>query len=247
MSRSVLRYITENWALKLAAVALAFLLWMAVRASTPKRTMFRNVPVQVDLRDPNWQLVGEPFPSAVSVTVTGPTRELMALATDPPRIVLPVERVNDSIETQVVSPQWIRLPRGLDLTRTRIEGLRPDTVRLRYERVQSRTLPVKVTTSGDLPEGLALALPLTTNPAVVDVRGPGRLLEDVDSVPLLPVELSGIRSATNVPAAVDTAALEGLKVTPKQVNVSIRVVPADSQPGLQPDSAQRRRTVSRIR
>lgn len=247
MSRSAIRYITDNWALKLAAVALALLLWLAVRASTPKRTVFRNVPVQVDLRDPGWRLVGEPFPSAVSVTVTGPTRELMALAADPPRIVLPVERVNDSTETQVVPPQWIRLPRGLDLTRTRIEGLRPDTIRLRYERLESRTLPVKVRTRGDLPDGLALALPLTTNPSLVDVRGPRRLLTGVDSIPLLPVDLSGIRSATNVPASIDTAALEGLTVTPTEVNVSIRVLPTDSQPGLQPDSAPRRRSTARIR
>ena len=244
MSRSVIRYLTENWALKLAAVALALLLWLAVRASTPKRTMFRNVPVQVDLRDPGWRLVGEPFPSAVSVTVTGPTGELMSLAADPPRIVLPVERVNDSIEIQVVPPQWIRLPRGLD--RTRIENVRPDSIRLRYERLESRTLPVRVTTRGDLPEGLALALPLTTNPALVDVRGPRRLLGGLDSVPLLPVDLSGIRSATNVPTSVDTAALEGIRVTPKELNVSIRVMPIDSQPRLQQDSAQRR-TAGRIR
>lgn len=230
MLRRVIRFFTENWAMKLAAVALALLLWMAVRASTPKRTMFRNVPVEVDLRDPDWRLVGEPVPSTVSVTVTGPTGELMTLAADPPRIVLPVERVNDSIETQVVSPQWIRVPRGLD--RTRIDGLRPDTVRLRYERLASRSFPVRVTTRGDLPEGLALELPIRTTPTTVEVRGPARTLTELDTIPLLPVELSGLRSATNVPATVDTTALEGFRVSPTEVNVMIRVVPTDSQPGL---------------
>lgn len=234
MLRRVIRFFTENWALKLAAVALALLLWMAVRASTPKRTMFRNVPVEVDLRDPDWRLVGEPMPSTVSVTVTGPTSELMTLAADPPRIVLPVERVSDSIETQVVPPQWIRVPPGLD--RTRIDGLRPDSIRLRYERLASRTLPVRVTTRGDLPEGLALALPIRTTPTTVEVRGPARTLMDLDTVPLLPVDLSGLRSATNVPATVDTLALEDFRVSPTEVNVMLRVVPTDSQPGLQQDS-----------
>ena len=241
----VIGFITNNWALKLAAVALALLMWLGVRAGTPKRTLFRNVPVQVDLRDPGWRLLGEPNPPTVSVTVTGPTSELMTLAADPPRIVLPVERVSDSVETQVVPPQWIRLPRGLD--RTRIDGLRPDTIRLRYERLETRSLPVKVTSRGDLPEGLALELPIATNPAVVQVRGPARLLEELDSVPLLPVDLSGLRDATNVPTRVDTAAIEGVTVEPREINVILRVVPTDSQPGLRGETVARRRGQSRIR
>lgn len=240
----VIRFFTENWALKLAAVALAVLLWMGVRAGTPKRTVFSNVPVEVDLRDPDWRLVGDPRPATVSVTVSGPTSELMTLAADPPRIVLPVERVNDTTETQVVPPQWIRIPRGLD--RTRIERLRPDTVVLRYERLAHRTLPVQVSTRGDLPEGYALQLPINTNPAVVDVRGPQRVIDELDSVPLFPVDLSGLRSSTNVPTSVDTTALEGLRVEPSEVNVILRVAPADSQPTMTPETVARRRG-SRIR
>ncbi|HUG40618.1 MAG TPA: YbbR-like domain-containing protein [Longimicrobiales bacterium] len=241
----VIRFLTEHWTLKLAAIVLALLLWLTVRASTPKRTTFRNVPVQVDLRDPDWRLVGEPIPSVVSVMVIGPTSELMALSADPPRVVLPVQRVSDSTETQVVSPQWIRIPQGL--RQTRIEGLRPDTIRLRYERLESRILPVRIRTRGDLPQGLALALPITTNPSAVDVRGPGRLLEGIDSVPLLPVDLSGLRATTNVPARVDTIALPGLMVTPNEINVILRVVPTDSQPGLQRETVARRRVPPRIR
>lgn len=240
----VIRFFTENWTLKLAAVALAILLWLVVRANTPKRQLFRSVQVQVDLRDPDWRLVGEPDPPVVTVTVTGPTSELLVLASDPPHIVLPVERVTDSIETQAVAPQWIRVPRGLN--QTRIEGLRPDSVRLRYERLDTRTLPLKVTTRGDLPQGLALALPITTNPAVVEVRGPVRLLEEMDSVPLLPVDLSGLRGATSVPTSVDSAALEGLRIDPAQINVILRVVPMDSQPGLQSETVARLRGASRI-
>jgi YbbR domain-containing protein len=243
--RKVIRFFTDNWALKLAAVALAILLWMAVRAGTPKRTVFRNVPVEVDLRDPDWRLIGEPLPPTVSVTFTGPTGELMTLAADPPRIVLPVERVNDSIETQVVPPQWIRVPRGLD--RTRIEGLRPDTIRLRYERLASRTLPVRVTTRGDLPEGLALALPIRTTPSTVEVRGPARALQEIDAVPLLPVDLSGLRAATNVPTRIDTAALDGMRVSPAEINVMLRLIPIDSQPGLRRDTLPPGRTRSRPR
>ncbi len=172
------------------------------------------------------------------MTVQGPRGELVDLSGDPPRIVLQVERVNDTIESQVVPLQWVQLPASM--RETRVLDLRPDTIRLHYQRLDSRTLPVQVRTRGDLPDGLALSLPINTNPAAVELRGDASVLASVDSVPLLPVDLSGIRSTTNVPTAVDSSALDGLSFSPREVNVVLRVVPTDSQPGLRPDSAGRR-------
>lgn len=238
MLKRILRFFTENWALKLAAVALAILLWLAVRADVPKQARFTNIPVEVDLRDPDWRLDGDPIPSSVTVVVVGSTPELMELTSDPPRIVYPVERVNDSTETQVLPPQWVQLPASV--RETRVVAIRPDTIRLRYERLASRMLPVRVRTRGDLPNGLALALPIQTNPALVRVHGPAQALESLDSVPLMPVELSGLRSTTNVPAPVDTAAIGAtFRFEPRTVNVVLRVMPVITQPI--PDSARERR------
>lgn len=239
MLSRVVRFFTENTGLKLAAVGLAILLWMAVTANEPERASFRNIPVEVDLRDPDWRLQSPPSPSTVTITVQGPRGELVDLSGDPPRIALPVESVNDTVESQVVPLQWIRFPEGI--RETRVLDLRPDTIQLRFERLESRTVPVQIRTSGDLPAGLALALPLNTNPAAVEVRGPASELSALDSVPLEPVDLSGIRSTTNVPTSVDTAGLAEFVFDPSEVNVVLRVVPTDSQPGPMPDSARPRR------
>ncbi len=224
--KRIIRFFTENWALKLTALVLAILLWLAVQSSKPQMATFRNVPVQVDLRDPDWRLKGEPSPSVIALSVMGPRGDLVSLANNPPRIVLPVERVNDTVQTQVVPPQWVRIPEGL--RDVRILDLRPDTVRLHYERLVSRTLPVAVQVKGQLPAGLALELPVTTNPSTVEVRGPRERVQALDSVPLFPVDLAGLRSNTNVPAGVDTTALPGLRVDPSEVNVVLRIQPADS-------------------
>ncbi len=234
--KRIVRFFTENWALKLTALVLAILLWLAVQSNKPQRATFRNVPVRVDLRDPDWRLDGEPSPSVVSVSVVGPRGELVSLANSPPRIVLPVERVNDTVQTQVVAPQWVRIPEGL--RNVRILDLQPDTVRLRYERLASRTLPVRVRVRGELPSGFALQLPVNTNPSTIEVRGPRSRIVALDSVPLLPVDISGLRSNTNVPTTVDTVALSGLRVDPTEVNVVLRVAPADSLV-LRADSANR--------
>lgn len=240
MANRLSHWMTQNWALKLAALSLAVLLWMAVRADTEKTSTFRNVAVEVDLRDPDWQLARKPDPSGVHVTVRGSTGELLTLAGQPPRIILPVERVADTVETRVVPIQWVQLPR--DVREARVVALRPDTIRLRYERVDSRTLPIQVRLTGDLPEGYELERPITTSPSVIDVRGPLRLVAALDSVPLVPVDVSGLRSTTNIPAMVDTTEVEGLRVEPREVNVVLRVRPADPEAAepIQETAARRR-------
>lgn len=223
MVARVIRFFTESWGLKLAALGLAILMWMGVRAGDPERASYPGIPIEVDLQDPDWQLAGPPEPATLSVTVEAPTGELMSLATDPPRIVLPVEQVSDSVESQVVSLQWVRLPGGI--RDARVLGLRPDTIRLRYERLTSSSVPVSVRLTGTLPDGFALTRPVNTNPAAVTIRGLMGQVRGVDSVPLLPVDITGLRSTTNVPTQVDTTALDGLLVTPREVNVVLRVVP----------------------
>lgn len=225
MVKRAVRFFTENWGLKLTALGMAILLWMGVRASEPERASFPGIPVEVDLRDPDWQLAGEPEPATVTVTVLGPTGELMSMANDPPRIVLPVESVTDTLESQIVPLQWVQLPAGI--RDARVLALRPDTIRLHYERLASSTLPVRVRTTGSLPEGFTLVTPVTANPVVVVARGPRARLSEVDSIPLAPVDLSGLRTTTNVPTRVDTAEVPGLRILPEEVNVILRVV-ADS-------------------
>jgi hypothetical protein len=233
------RWLTQNWALKVAALSLALLLWLAVRADAPKAATFRNIPVQVDLRDPGWQLASEPEPPGIHVTVLGSTSELMTLAGQPPRIVLPVERVTDTVETQVVPLQWVQLPPGL--RQARVVGLRPDTIRLRYEQLETRALPVRVRLTGDLPEGYRIEPPVTTSPSFVEVRGPLRLLTLLDSVPLVPVDVSGLRSTTNVPTRVDTTELQGLRIRPADVNVVLRITPREAEVEPIQETAARRR------
>lgn len=225
MMRPNLGLLTDNWALKLAALSLAILLWLAVTANEPERANFRNIPVQVDLRDPDWRLE-KVDPEAVTVTVQGPRGELMDLSGDPPRIVLPVERVNDTVETQVVPLQWVQLPTGV--RETRVLRMRPDTIRLHYQPLETRTLPVRVRTRGDLPRGYSLSLPINTDPSSIEVRGPTGVLADLDSVPLFPIDLSGLRSTTSVPVTIDTTELDLLNFEPLEVNVVLRVVPTDS-------------------
>jgi YbbR domain-containing protein len=219
----VYTFFTENWGLKLAALGLAVLLWMSVTANEPERGFF-TVPVSVELRDPDWRLDQEPVPEVIRVDVEGPRAELLDLGSQPFELAIQVDRVTDSIQSQVVSLAAVQQQIPAHLRQVAVRSLRPDTIVLHFQRLESRTVPVRVRLRGQLAPGMVLATPVSTTPAAVAVRGPAAALARLDSVPLLPVELNGLRSTTNVPVGIDTTGLQGFSFEPREVNVVLRVV-----------------------
>ncbi|MEJ2184889.1 MAG: YbbR-like domain-containing protein [Gemmatimonadota bacterium] len=223
--RRLLDAITHNWALKLAALLVALLLWSLVRAEEPfQRTEW--APVEVEVADPDWQLAEPPQPDSVEVTFSGPFRDLWRVGAARPRVIIPVQNVTDTTELRVLSGNMVRLQD--DLGRTRVEALHPNTVTLRYEALETRAVPVRATTRGQLPAGFALEMPLRVDPSFVQVRGPAARVRRLDSLDLSPIDLSDIRGVTVVPTTVDTARIRGLVVSPADVSVTVRVVPTDT-------------------
>jgi YbbR domain-containing protein len=219
---------TRNWALKLASLVLAFLLWSVVRAEAPNRVTVPAVPIEVANRDAGWVLAGAPDPPRVDVVIIGPVRELVRLAVEQPRIVVPIDQVADSVVVRQIDPRWVRLRGNFD--RTRIEDVRPASVRLRFEPLISRLIPVAVRTAGELSPELELAGPLLAEPAAVRVNGPAGRLERIDSLRLPPVDLGAIVGPTRVRLPLDIDALEGLVATPTQVDVFVPVAPRREAP-----------------
>jgi len=220
----------NNWALKIAALLVALLLWSLVRAEEPfQRTEW--APVQVEVADPDWQLARPPQPESVEVTFSGPFRDLWRIGAARPRVVVPVENVGDTTELRVLSGNWVKLED--DLVRIRVEALHPNTVTLRYEPLETRGVPVHVTTTGELPTGFILEAPPRASPAIVQVRGPAPRVRRLDSLSLAPVDLSELRATTTVGTTVDTAHAHGLVVSPVDVTVTVRIAPDTTGGGLE--------------
>lgn len=226
--RRLLDVIAHNWALKLVALVVALILWSLVRADEPfQRTEW--APVEVQVTDPDWQLARPPQPDSVEVTFSGPFRDLWRVGAARPRVVVPVENVKDTTELRVLSGNLVRLQD--DLGRTRVEALHPNTVTLHYEPLETRAVPVRATTRGELPAGFALEMPLRSSPSVVQVRGPAARVRRINSLDLDPIDLSDIRGVTTVPTTVDTARIHGLVVSPVDISVTVHAVPADTTGG----------------
>ncbi len=244
---AVWSWLTRDWTLKLASLGVALLLWTLVRAED---VVSATVPARVyaSIRDPGWELATPPTPRTVRLQVTGPVRELVRLALDPPQVVVPVEDVRDSVLVLVVRDTWIRFPRGV--TRSRVDDVAPATVRLVFDPMAVRTLPVALPLRGALPEGLALTGPIALEPGRVRASGPRRRIQGIDSIPLPPLDLARLTDTTTMTMDIDTARL-GLAVAPTSVRVRVPVgragapreaTPADSAhvDSLRADSAPAR-------
>lgn len=213
-------FFTRNWTLKLAALGLALLLWISVRVEAPNRQELSGVPVRVDLADPGWALTDPPMPATVQVRFGGPSRELFRMAVDRPSLVIPMDQVVNGDTTVVLRNQWVRVQ---DRPGVVVESIQPSTVRLVLEPIERVALPPALRFQGELPQGLAFAAPTLPSPVDIRVSGPRSRIAALDSVPLVPVDLSNVRSSGVVSTGVATEGLEGLQIQPLSVELELRV------------------------
>ena len=136
--RHLLRRATAHWKLKLAALALAVLLWVVFSA---EQVTTQWVPVRVEavVRDPGYVLSGAPEPAVVRVRFRGPGRELWELALRPPTLVLPARDVG-AARSFVVEASMVDVPERYRVVAT---DVRPAVVRLDLQPAPSAAPPAR--------------------------------------------------------------------------------------------------------
>jgi YbbR domain-containing protein len=227
--RRLLRRLSANWGLKLAALALALLLWVVVSAEQVT-TQSLTVPVRVVLRDPRLELSGRPVPAAVTVRFVGTGRDLWELAFRHPEVALPVHDVSEA-GVYALDPQMVTVPGRIAVSAQEVQ---PELVRVSVRRLSVREVPVRVRWQGGAGEHVHV------DPARVLVMGERDPLSRLDSVATRPVAV-GADSAVDSQVALDPASLVGMRASVASVHVTARVgatderllaeVPVEAPPG----------------
>ena len=208
--------LTRNWPLKLAALALAVILWVFVAA---EETTSQLVAVQVDLELPPDLALAAPVP-AVRALVTGPGRELIKLYASPPVI-------RASLAPGALPPHW-RLaitPSDVQVSRAarvNIQDIEPRSIVIDIDRVVQRDVRVSLRGVLEAESGFAIAKPIVIAPATVRVSGPRSRVMETDSVVTEPVEIRGVTGPFERTVAIDTASVPLLRLAPREVVVSGR-------------------------
>lgn len=216
------RVVARNWRLKLASFALTVVLLAIVRSESGGQGNLFTVAVQAQVGDLDWTLVGEPDPPTVQVRFRGPTDDLIRLAREGTSLRVPLDSVSGADTLVQLRRDWVVVPAESRLV---VEDIVPAAVRVALEKTVTRVVPVRVTTAGELPSGVALAAPIGLNPQTVSVRGSAERVRGFSAVLLESIDLSGIGSSGTYSVDVDTTGLGGLSLSPAAVNLAFRVEP----------------------
>jgi len=210
--------LSKNWQLKVMALAMAILLWTVPRFESQDSRVLEDIPVQIQLNDLNWVQVGAPSPALVSVTLSGSARDLIAIGVARPPIQVPINEVFSEDTTVLLRPSWFRGSGGEGVV---VEDLRPGAVTLNFERKEERHLPFSAPLRGELPEGISQAGPPVIDPSGATVLGAASRFEGMDSLRLMPVDLSRAGGIGSFLQSVDTTGLHGLDVLRLEAMVEI--------------------------
>ena len=216
--RRLVDRLTNDLLLKVTALGLAFLLWSLVKEGS--RVTIDDIAVEIVNGDAAWILTSPPDPAAVRVTFAGPVRELFRLAAEHPRILVPIADVGDSAQIVVLRPDWVSLGDGLG--GTRIEEIRPAAVRLVFDRLVTRSIPLAVRLAGVPGRGFELAGEARADPPAVMASGAGERLEAIDSLRLRPIDLASRTVTDTIRVAIDTAGL-GILIAPLEARVIVPI------------------------
>ena len=230
MLRRVIDWATTDWALKLTALVLAFLMWITVRADEPGQWDW-EVPVRVVNNDADWVVAGQPVPAEVTLYLRGPYRELLRASSDLPEVIVPIQEVRDSSEVVQLRGNWVSLPSGTDQV-TVVEML-PSSVRIAFDRVTTRLIPVAAPLLGEPPPGYELVGDVVVEPGVVRASGASRAIARMDSVRLPPIDLRSVRRYDTLDLTIDTTGTS-LAITPRTIRVFVPVGPVVSDSALTP-------------
>jgi len=176
----------NDWVLKLLAIALAVMLWFyADTEQNPIVGKHFDIPVQYINQAQNY--IVENHVQTVRVTVRGKETDLSGLRGEDFIATVDLsDAVLGSSEYAVV----VTAPN----VRERFSYL-PQKVNLTIDQQQTKTVPVRVRTTGNLPSGYTL-VGAEAAPDIITIAGMSQVLEQVSEVQTQPIDISSFTQDT---------------------------------------------------
>jgi YbbR domain-containing protein len=209
----------EEWGLKLLALAITIVLWLAVTGQNRPVTLRINGVALNFLRPEGFELSNE-LPSTVDITFTGSKEKLDRIE---PRELI----ANVDLSDQKAGERTIKLTIGrvkLDLQEdVQVQGFHPGSVAIRLEPIVETALEVDVKFSGKLPEGYELGA-VTVSPAKVRLKGPADRVSALTKVVTETVSLDGRKDSFSLSSIAINLADPKIDILDSNVDIHVAVV-----------------------
>lgn len=214
--------VTDSWELKLTALGLAILLWAAVQSEDLRRFTMNGVPVELRMTEQGWVPVGDAEPASVSVDFRGPVGELIRLAFAEAKLVVPIDDVEDTLQIYRARPEWLEYEGRFDALR--VDAVRPPSLTLRFQPIETRTVPIAIRLDTPLKPSVRLDGPPRVEPAQVTIEGPRDRVQALDSLVVRVADVESALQSGGLRLPIDTTGT-GVTVAPGDVLLHLRTVP----------------------
>lgn len=217
MSTKLTELMLRNWPLKLAALFLALLLYVAVAAEQPiNQTFTERLVVRVP---PGRALLSTP--PIVSVVVEGRGGELLKLRALPRSISVTVPDTASGNWHFFLRPADIGMPAGVSV---QVIDIYPREITVTLDSVSRKDVRIvpRITVTGD--SGAILRGGLVISPSLARVVGPDRALAAIESVTTVPTAITNVMGGFTRSVPLDTMDLGMVRVAPREVQVSGELV-----------------------
>ncbi len=179
------RIFIQDWGLKLVALAMTLVLWLAVTGQNTPETIRTGVRLNF-IRPPDLDISNEP-PKSVDAFLTGSRSKLSSLSM--PDLVATVDlsdhRPGDRVVRLSVDRVKMTLPPGVV-----IESFQPSTIPVRLEPRVERQLEIEVKLEGKVAAGYEVYGAKPVQPTV-RVRGPASRIEVLQRAPTEAISIEG--------------------------------------------------------
>jgi YbbR domain-containing protein len=204
----------NNWPLKLMALLLASLMWLAVASEQFERRLIPNVKLEFRNKPENQEIVG-PVSSKFEVELLAPVRR--NILESELAIVIDLAGVQEGNRIFPLGPDSVRVPEGVEVI-----GIYPSRLVLAIERTATKEVPVVPRFEGSLPAGYEVR-GVSARPATVGISGPASRVARVAGVTTEAINLSARTISFSTPLNVidEGASVRIDRLEPVEVSVEI--------------------------
>ncbi|HJT71203.1 MAG TPA: CdaR family protein [Terriglobales bacterium] len=216
------RRVFNNLGLKIVSLLIASGLWLAVSTEPPSESavnvaiIFRNMPDGLEISSVD-------VPTA-QIRVRGPERSVARLQTSDVRAEIDLSAVRPGERTFDLTANQISLPHGLQPVQ-----IVPSQIHLVFDKRVRKSVPVKPRVTGTFATGYSIAA-VETTPANIEVMGPQKSVDVVESATTDPIDVTGLIDRTTVSrhAYVSDPLVQVSDTRPVKITIMMERTPASS-------------------
>lgn len=179
------KWLPKNFLLKLTSVILAIITWVYVTDLVSKDTTL-SIPLEIKLAEK--MILVSSSVDRLTLTFKGPAGKIDSLTPESFRIYKDLSDVTQPGDI-ILSVQDLSFSIPKHIT---IEQIFPHRVTVRLDKIITKEFKIKVVTTGTAAQGYVELPYPRVNPAVIALRGPQKIVENIDTVKTEPIDINGL-------------------------------------------------------